>query len=81
MNPHTRIVIPFNSALHEEKNEQSLVGRVDRTIGNLDRVMERVHACGHSGFLASKKVAPTNNRIIKVVVTHHFAPMDLLMYL
>ena len=57
------------------KNEQSSVGRVDRTIGNPDRVVERVQACGHSGFPASKITAPTNNRIIKVVVTHGFSPM------
>ena len=44
-------------------------------IGNPYRVMERVQACGRSGFTSSKIAAPTNNRIIKVVVTHGFSPM------
>ena len=48
---------------------------MDRTISNLDRVVERVQVCERSGFPASKIVAPTNNRIIKVVVTHGFSPM------
>ena len=57
------------------KNEQSPVGRMDRMIGNLYLVMERVQVCGRSGFPTSKIAAPTNNRIIKVVVTHGFSPM------
>ena len=44
-------------------------------IGNPHLVVERVQVCGCSGFPASKIVAPTNNRIIKVVVTHGFSPM------
>ena len=57
------------------KNEQSPVGRVNRMIDNQYRIVERVQACGLSGFLASKIAAPTNNRIIKMVVTHGFSPM------
>ena len=61
-----------------KKNEQSLVGRVDRTISNPDHVMERVQAWGEWNhgkmvFSVSELDAPTNNRTNRVV-THGFSP-------
>ena len=48
---------------------------VDRPSATQRRVMERVQACGRSGFPTSKIADLTKNRIIKVAVTGGFSPM------